>query len=74
MAKQKMMFLTKIKFVFWWLLNYTKGTMTIVSCGNCNSQRVTFKNGNQENNIYTSEYTCKDCGATAKCTEVWSLK
>lgn len=72
--KQKMKFSTKVKFIFWWLFKKTKGTMTIVTCGNCNSKRVTFKNGKQEGNIYTSEYTCKDCGTTAKCTEVWSSK
>lgn len=74
MPKQKFKFLTKIKFIFWWLFNYTKRTMTIVTCGKCNGKRVTFKNSNQEGNIYTSEYVCKDCGAVAKCTEVWSDK
>lgn len=74
MAKQKMKFWVKTKFIFYWLFNYTKGTMTIVSCGKCNSKRITFKNGKQTGNIYTSEYTCKDCGATATCTEIWNLE
>jgi transposase-like protein len=68
--KKSMSLWFKIKFLILWL-NKHKGTATIVTCGNCNSTRVTFKNGKQKHNVYTSEYRCLDCGATAKCFEIW---
>ena len=72
MPKQKMEFFTKLKFIMFWLFKYTRGTMTLVTCSECNSKRVTFKNSEYKDGVYKSEYTCKDCGATGKCTEVWT--
>lgn len=74
MPKQKLKLWTKIKFALFWIFKYTKGSGTITTCGNCKSIRIAFNNSKQERNVYTSEYECKDCGASAKCTEVWNLK
>ncbi len=71
--KKKMPLWFKIKFLVFWLTKH-KDTATMVSCGKCNSTRVTFKDGKQEKNIYTSKYECLDCGSTAECVETWDIK
>ena len=71
--KKKAPFWFKIRFCIYWLTKH-KETATIVTCGKCNSTRITFKDGRQEGNIYTSNYICEDCGSTAQCVETWEIK
>lgn len=70
--KKKFPFWLKIRFIFYCLASF-KGTGTIVTCGKCNGSRVTFQDGKQEGNVYTSKYRCEDCGSTAECIETWDI-
>ncbi|MBU3186541.1 hypothetical protein [Clostridium estertheticum] len=71
--KKKMPFWFKVRFCIYWIMRH-KETATVVTCGKCHGTRVTFQEGKQENNIYTSKYICEDCGSTAACVETWDIK